>query len=150
MTPVPAPEKTLEQMLDELESLRDRKAEIEKKEAELVKAIQRRSEKQADRMNRLGVGGAVVPVAPQAIPLVEVPQVPDRVGRVVIEGNAGKDEKKIRDLVKIVPGEVLNYPALEAARTRLGNAGYPSVEVAVRDGEGNFKDVVVRFSGPNR
>ena len=63
--PVTAPaEKTVDEMLDELESLRGQKAELEKKEAELVKAIQRKIEKQADRLNRLGIGAPVVPTAP--------------------------------------------------------------------------------------
>lgn len=150
----PAQEQSLDQLLDELEALRDKKAEIEKKEVELTKAIQRKSEKQADRMNRLGVGGSVVPVAP--VPVIpSTPQlnftdplrVADRVGRVLIVG--GKDEKKILDLVTIAPGQELTYPSLETARVRLGMAGYLSATVEVIPGDGGFKDVVVTV-GPAR
>lgn len=152
----PAPEKSLDQLLDELEALRDKKAEIEKKEAELTKAILRKSERQADRMNRLGVGGTggLVPVAPvpsvapvpaatSSPPLsVTAPAaVPDRIGRIVIVN--GKDEKKVLDLVKFVSGQVLDYPSLEAARARLEKAGYPSATVEVIPGDGGLKDVVV-------
>jgi hypothetical protein len=153
----PAQEKSLDQLLDELEALRDKKTEIEKKEAELMKAIQRKVEKHADRMNRLGVGGAGVPVVPvPATPSIPPPPpfntpqlnapVPDRVGRIVIVGE--KEEKKILELVQIAPGQVLNYPSLEAARRRLVKAGYKSVTVEMRPGDGGLlKDVVVTVGG---
>ena len=149
----PAQEKSLDQLLDELEALRDKRAEIEKKEAELTKAILRKSEKQADRMNRLGVGSSSVGVpaapVPSTVPLsfTKPQRVPDRIGRIVIVG--AKDDKKILDLVKFVSGQVLEYPSLEAARARLEQAGYLSATVEVIPGDGGFKDVVVTV-GPAR
>ena len=57
-----APEdKSLDQLLDELEAVRAQKAELEKREQEVTRAIQRRAEKQAERMNRLGVTPGTLP-----------------------------------------------------------------------------------------
>jgi hypothetical protein len=132
----PPAEKSLDQLLDELEALRAQKAELEKKEAELTKAIRQKAERQADRMNRLGLGAA--------------PGLPDRVGRVVLVGGAGKDEKTILDLLGLVPGQALSYPALEVARARLVKAGYRSATVEVRPGEEGYKDVVVTVGETDR
>ena len=52
---VPLAEKTLDQLLDRLEALRAQKAELEKAEQEVVKEIRRKLERQADRVNRLGI-----------------------------------------------------------------------------------------------
>jgi Spy/CpxP family protein refolding chaperone len=54
ISPRPVREPSLDQMLDELEALRAQKAQIEKKEAELSRAIREKAAAQAERMNRLG------------------------------------------------------------------------------------------------
>ena len=69
-------DKAIDQLLDRLESLRAQKAELEKAEAEVVKEIRRKLEKQSDRINRLGIfpagpltpGNAAQP--PSDIPIV--------------------------------------------------------------------------------
>ncbi|OWK38329.1 hypothetical protein FRUB_07449 [Fimbriiglobus ruber] len=119
-------------MLDEFEALRAQKAELEKKEIELTKAIRTLMGKQVERISRLGI----VPAVSAA---------PDRVGRIVITGNAGKDEKKILDAVKLTPGQSLAHPALEDARTRLTKAGYRKATVEVRPGETGYVDLEVKI-----
>src|SRR5579871_3163905 len=68
VAPAPVVEKSLDQLLDTLEALRAQKAELEKKEKELVKSIQQKSDKQAERMKQLGLTPAAA--------------TPDRVGRI--------------------------------------------------------------------
>src|SRR5205823_11197464 len=85
--PVAPKEPTVDEMLDSLERLRAQKLEIEKREQELVAAIRRKIEKQAERLERLGV--APRPAA----------ATPDRVGRIVIVGASGEAEKRIVKLV---------------------------------------------------
>jgi hypothetical protein len=48
-------EQTVDQMLDRLEHLRAQKAEIERKEQELLSAIRKKIEKQSERLDRLGI-----------------------------------------------------------------------------------------------
>ena len=70
--PPPLPEPTVEQMLDSLEALRVQKAELEKKEQEMVASINKKIDKQRERMKKLGLEKP--PVAPPAIPIeVRVP-----------------------------------------------------------------------------
>jgi hypothetical protein len=111
----PPPVKSLDQMLDELEALRVQKAEIEKKEQDLIKVIQQKAEKQADRLKRLGIAS---PAAANS---------PVRIGRIKIEGNERTSDGKIMKIVKMEnfsPGQVLEYPELEEARIRLVKAGF--------------------------
>jgi hypothetical protein len=56
-----APEKTLDQIFDELEQLRAQKAELEKKENVLIQEALKRMEKQTERARQLGV----VPTGPR-------------------------------------------------------------------------------------
>lgn len=61
--------KSLDQLLDRLEDLRAQKAELDRQEAEVVKEIRRKMERQTDRLQRLGVGTdgitpGVIPAAP--------------------------------------------------------------------------------------
>jgi hypothetical protein len=61
--------KSLDQLIDRLEDLRAQKAELDRQEAELVKEIRRKMERQSDRLHRLGVGveginPGVIPPAP--------------------------------------------------------------------------------------
>ncbi len=60
----PAIELTVEQMLDSLEALRVQKVELEKKEQEMVASINKKIDKQRERMKKLGLEKPpVVPVA---------------------------------------------------------------------------------------
>ena len=52
---------TIDQTLDEIERVRAKKAELEKLEQDLVKQVQRKLEKQAERVNRLGLGAPIQP-----------------------------------------------------------------------------------------
>jgi hypothetical protein len=62
--PVASQELTVDQMLDRLQQLRAQKAEIEKKEHELLNAIRKKVEKQTERLERLGV----TPRPPEPLP----------------------------------------------------------------------------------
>jgi hypothetical protein len=64
---VPPAEKSLDQLLDRLESLRAQKAELERQEQEVVKEIRRKVEKQSDRLQRLGVNDSIAPVPPPSV-----------------------------------------------------------------------------------
>lgn len=133
-TIMPVKEKSLDQLLDELETLRAQKAEIEKKEQALTKTIQQKATKQADRMMQLGI----TPPAPAGAPI--------RVGQILIEGNIVTTDEAILKLVNLHPGQVFEYPMLEQARMRLTKAGYPtaSVEVVPGDKDSIYKDVRVK------
>jgi hypothetical protein len=52
---LPVPQENIDQMLDRLEQLRTQKAEIEKKEQELVASIRKRIDKQTERLDRMGI-----------------------------------------------------------------------------------------------
>ena len=136
-TPLPVipKEKSVEELLDELERLQAQKAELEKKEQELKALVRKKLEKQAERLNKLGV-------APQPAKEPE----PDRVGRIVIQGFAAKDEKKVREALGIVPGQILQYPALKEAPRRLEKAGFSgaTVEVIPNELDSHFKDIRVK------
>jgi hypothetical protein len=71
---VPAPvvtaEKSLEKMLDQLEGLRTRKADLEKQEQELMKEVRKLLEKQDERVKRLGVVPPAPPLASAPPPVV--------------------------------------------------------------------------------
>lgn len=60
-------EKSLEKMLDQLEGLRSKKAELEKQEQELMKDIRKVLDKQEERVKRLGVV-TPPPPAPVVVP----------------------------------------------------------------------------------
>lgn len=124
-------EKSVEQLLDDLERAQAQKAGLKKKEQELTAAVRKRLAKQAERLNKLGVD-----------PNAE----PDRVGRIVIQGFAAKDEKKIRDVLGVFPGQIIDYPTLECARARLEKTGFrgAAVEVVPNGPDSHFKDIRVR------
>ncbi len=135
--PTPPPEPTVEDLLTALERVQAEKAALDKKEQELKTTVRKKLEQQAERLNKLGVTPKDAKEA-------------DRVGRIIIEGNAAKDEKKILDAMGMRPGQVLQYPVLEAARTKLEKAGFKSVTVEVLPGEldATFKDIRVRVGEP--
>jgi hypothetical protein len=60
----PAPAESLEQMLDRLESLQAKQAELKWAEQELVKQIRQKADKQFERLNKLGVTRPAVPPPP--------------------------------------------------------------------------------------
>lgn len=75
---------------------------------------------------------------------------PDRVGRIIIEGNTVTDQRVILNQLNLLPGQVLQYPQLEAARSNLMRLGIfdqedpPTVEVLPQDNDSPFKDIRVR------
>jgi len=75
---------------------------------------------------------------------------PDRVGRVIIEGNTVTQDRVIQNQLGLYPGQILQYPLLEDARMRLARLGIfdqqnpPSVEVMPSEFDNAFKDVLVR------
>ncbi|MBP3959681.1 hypothetical protein J8F10_30920 [Gemmata sp. G18] len=129
--PVPR-EKSVDDLIAELEHLSAQKAELEKKEQELKTLLRKKVQLQTERLQKLGV-------APK-------PAEPDRVGRIILEGTAENDEKKILDMIGIRPGEVLRYPVLEETRTKLEKAGFREVvvEVVPNKQDAQFKDIRVR------
>ncbi len=135
--PTPPPEKTVDDLLGELERVQMQKVELEKKEQALKATLQKKLETQAERLKKLGV-----------TPKDE--RQPDRVGRIIIEGNTKTKEEKILEMVGLLPGQVLQYPALDAARAKLEKAGFRgvSVEVIPNDRDSTFKDIRVKVSEP--
>jgi hypothetical protein len=134
--PAPPAEKSIDRLLDDLEAIRAQKAELLKREQELMKDIRQKLEKQAERAARLGI-----------VPAKKDAAVPDRVGRIVIEGADEKAEKKIMDLVNFRPGQVLQYPEVEGTRLRLHKAGFELATVAVEaSGDDGFVDILIRVS----
>jgi hypothetical protein len=130
----PPPIISLDQMLDELEALRVQKSELEKKEQDMIKAIQQKAGKQAERLKQLGI----------ALPAVA--KSPIRVGRIRIEGNDTTPDGAIMKMLNFFPGQVLEYPELEKGRTRLEKAGFPmvAVEVIPIENDSQFVDVLIK------
>jgi outer membrane protein assembly factor BamA len=130
----PAKEKTLDQLLDELTSLRAQKAEMEKKEQDLIKVIQQKALKQNERMRQLG------------LPPAATGSSPDRVGRIKIEGNTITTDGTICELLNLPPGQVFDNTKLKEARERLERAGFESVivEFISSDLDSGYKDILVR------
>lgn len=75
---------------------------------------------------------------------------PDRVGRIIIEGNEITRDRVILNQLDLRPGQILQYPKLEDARMRLARLGIfdpenpPAVEVVPNELDNQFKDVRVR------
>jgi hypothetical protein len=134
-TPPPPPPPSVDQLLDALERVQAQKAALEKQEQELKAAIRKKLEAQAERLKKLGV----------AAPAAKEPE-PDRVGRIIIEGNTKTRDQKILDKLDFRPGQVLHYPALDVARARLEKAGFRGVvvEVVPNEFDSTFKDIRVK------
>jgi hypothetical protein len=136
--PTPPPPPTLDQLLDQLEQVQAQKAEMAKREESLRQIIRKKLDGQDQRLKKLGLAPQ-----PAKVKVME----PDRVGRIIIEGFAAKDEKKVRELLGLQPGQILAYPSLEEARTKLLKAGFGDVTVEVVPPAGpdtDFKDIRVR------
>ncbi|MBY0514294.1 MAG: outer membrane protein assembly factor BamA, partial [Gemmataceae bacterium] len=75
---------------------------------------------------------------------------PDRVGRVIIEGNNVTKDRVIYNQLDLRPGQILQYPRLEDARVRLSRLGIfdpqnpPTVEVLNNELDDHMKDILVR------
>lgn len=129
----PAVPVSLDQMLDQLRELRRQKAEIENKETQLTKAIQERAKAQAERMKRLGI------IVPEVVPAEESKP---RVGRIVIRGNADKDQDKICELLDLSAGGTWDSSMLDAAQSRLTKAGFKA-KVHALPSDTSFHDILV-------
>lgn len=136
--PVP---KSVDLLILELEQLRAQKAELEKQEREVLAALRARLQEQANQLQKLGI----TPPAPAA------PE-PDRVGRIIIEGNVKTPDKKILANVDLRPGQILLYPAIEESRAKLEKAGFKgaTVEVLPNELDNAFKDIRVRITETKR
>jgi outer membrane protein assembly complex protein YaeT len=75
---------------------------------------------------------------------------PDRVGRIIIEGNEVTRDSVILNQIPLRPGQILDYTAIEDARMRLSRLGIfdpedpPTVEVIQNEFDSPLKDVRVR------
>jgi hypothetical protein len=143
--PVPLPagipevprEKTTDDLLAEIEQLRAQKAELDKKEQELTAALRKKLDAQAERLKKLGL-------APKEA------KEPDRVGRIIIEGNTKTPDFKILDALDLRPGNLLRYPDIEKSRAKLEKLGLRDVMVEVLPNEldSSFKDIRVKVIEP--
>jgi len=76
--------------------------------------------------------------------------VPDRVGRIIIEGNEVTRDRVILNQLDLRPGQVLQYPKIQEAQLRLARLGIfdmddpPTVEVLPNEFDSAFKDIRVR------
>lgn len=137
---VPAPyQKSVEQMVLELEALTEQKAQIEKKANELRAEIRKKLDALNDRVSKIDGGKGKEAKGGG----------PARVGRVRLEGFAGKDEPKVLEVLEAAglrPGQIIRYPELEATRGRLERMGFKGAEVVELPGEmaSESKDILVR------
>ena len=75
---------------------------------------------------------------------------PDRVGRIIIEGNEVTKDSVILNQLDLRPGQILQYPRLEDARIRLTRLGIfdpqnpPEVQALPNEFDSPYKDVYVR------
>lgn len=78
------------------------------------------------------------------------PGVPDRVGRIIIEGNEITRDRVILNQLDLRPGQILQYPRIAEAQMRLARLGIfdpddpPTVEVIPNEFDSAFKDIRVR------
>ena len=75
---------------------------------------------------------------------------PNRVGRVIIEGNEVTKDRVILNQLDLRPGQIFQYPRLEDARIRLARLGIfdqenpPTVEEVPNELDSTFRDIRVR------
>ncbi len=75
---------------------------------------------------------------------------PDRVGRIIIEGNTVTDQRVILNQIPLYPGQILQYPKLEEAKANLMRLGIfdqedpPQVDVIPQEFDSTYKDIRVR------
>lgn len=77
---------------------------------------------------------------------------PDRVGRIILEGNTITRDRVILNQLDLHPGQILQYPKLEDARMRLARLGIfdpedaPRVEVVPNELDNMYKDIRVHVN----
>lgn len=77
---------------------------------------------------------------------------PDRVGRIIIEGNVQTPDGDILVHIGFRPGRILQLPQLETARKRLAKLSLfdpdnpPTVDVLPNELDSNFKDILIRVT----
>jgi outer membrane protein assembly complex protein YaeT len=82
--------------------------------------------------------------------ILEPGREPDRVGRIIIEGNTITDQRVILNQLNLYPGQILQYPQIEQARANLIRLGLfdpddpPTVEVLPNEFDSSYKDIRVR------
>jgi outer membrane protein assembly factor BamA len=87
-----------------------------------------------------------------ACALAAIKKEPDRVGRLIIEGNTATPDRVILLQLDFRPGQILQYPQLNAARKQLAKLGLfdaadpPTVEVIPNELDSTFKDIRVRVT----
>ncbi|MCE9563176.1 MAG: outer membrane protein assembly factor BamA [Planctomycetes bacterium] len=75
---------------------------------------------------------------------------PDRVGRIILDGNTVTRDRVILNQLSLRPGQILDYSAIEDARMRLSRLGIfdpedpPNIEVVQNEFDSPLKDVKVR------
>ncbi len=75
---------------------------------------------------------------------------PDRVGRIIIDGNTVTRDRVILNQIPLRPGQILDYPSIEDARMRLSRLGIfdpenpPSLEVVQNEFDSPLKDIRVK------
>ena len=77
-------------------------------------------------------------------------QVPDRVGRITIEGNTDTPDGIILGYLNLRPGQILKYPSIKSSTLDLIHCQLfdlkspPTVEVVPNEFDSTFKDIRVR------
>jgi outer membrane protein insertion porin family len=77
---------------------------------------------------------------------------PDRVGRIIIEGNTVTADRVILNEIGLRPGQILQYPLLEQARLNLMRRGVfdpenpPTIEVIPNEFDSVYKDIRIRVN----
>jgi hypothetical protein len=125
IVPTAPAEKSIEQLLKELEGVQAQKADLLKREADLKAAVQKKLESIQKQVDKLGAGGA--PGANKA-------DGPNLIRRVELMGFADRDEKEVNAIVAkagLVPGGLLTKPMMDAVQGRLAMAGFPGVSFEV-------------------
>jgi hypothetical protein len=169
--PAPPPEKSVDDLLTELERVQAQKAELEKKEQELKATLRKKLEQQTERLQKLGVGPKAAKPAGSGptghlniedvltdggsrIGLVTSPRTQHIIiDQVVTTGIADTERKLILDAIGAEPGQVFLYPVvLDEMRNRLEKAGFRSATVEVLGGgpDSPSKTLVVKLPDPKK
>jgi len=69
-------ERSVNELLDEIQQIRVRKAELEKKEQLLVAEVRKLVAQQADRLNKMGLGVQALPPSELVAPATDLPGLP--------------------------------------------------------------------------
>jgi hypothetical protein len=69
-------ERSVSELLDEIQQIRTRKAELEKKEQTLIAEVRKLVAQQADRLNKMGLGVQAQPPVEIVPPAINLPRLP--------------------------------------------------------------------------